>query len=193
MEVDVEDWTDEGFFSIQKSAIILRHYLCMHEEFIPKVVPVVVHDRKDFSEDSRDDEPKISPGSSGVQLNLGDLLADVQFALDVQKRNRVIAQANLELIRMKDKNNKFIREGREPPHVIDRMSKLQVFLTLSADFNLQYMDEEKELDRTVIYGVDEDALMGENEDGKGNELRVLSVLFPYGICEMVRRGMYDIF
>ena len=73
------------------------------------------------------------------------------------------------------------------------MSKLQVFLTLSADFNLQYMDEEKELDRTVIYGVDEDALMGENEDGKGNESRVLSVLFPYGICEMVRRGMYDIF
>ena len=128
-----------------------------------------------------------------VQLNSGDLVADVEFALDVQKRNRVIAQANLELVCMKDKNDRCICEGMEPPYVIDRMSKLQVFLRMSAGYNLQYMDEEKESDHTVIYGEDEDALMGESENGKGNESRVLSVFSPYGISEMVRRGMCDIF
>ena len=168
--VDVEDWMDEGFFAVQKSTVVLRNYLSVHEEFIPVEVPAVIGNRKDVGDEGRNEDVNTSPGSSGVQLNSGDLLADVKYALDVQKRKAVIAQANLKLLRMKDKNEKFIREGRELPHVIDRMSKLQVFLTLSVDYHLQYMNEEKDLEGTVIYGVDENELE-ENEDRKGKELR----------------------
>ena len=63
-EVDVEDWTDEGFFSIQKSTVTLRHYSSIHEEFIPEVVPAVKCEREDLGEDSGDDETETSPGSS---------------------------------------------------------------------------------------------------------------------------------
>ena len=196
-KVDVEDWTDEGFFGVQKSSVVWRHYLLVHEEFIPVEVPAVVRKRENVGcEDGEDGNEDVdtSPGSSGVQLNLGDLMADVKYALDVQKRNAVIAQANLEILHMKDENEKFICEGRELPHVIDRMSKLQVFMRLSADYHMTYMNEEKDLDRTVIYGVDQDELE-ENEDGEGNELSRGggSIFSPYEIREIVRRGMSDIF
>ena len=65
--------------------------MLVHEEFIPIEVPAVQGNR----EEGGNEEVDTSPGSSGVQLNSSDLLADVEFALDVQKRNRVIAQANL--------------------------------------------------------------------------------------------------
>ena len=191
-EVNVEDWTDEGFFGVQKSAVVSWHYSSVHEEFIPVEVPTVVGNREDVSGEDGNEDVNTSPGSSGIQLNSGDLLADVEYALDVQKRNGVIAQVNLKLLRMKDENKKYIHEGREPPHVIDRMSKLQVFTRLSADYNMQYLNEEKDSDGTVIYGVDEDELQ-ENKDGKGKELSGGSVFSPYEIQEIVRRGMEDIF
>ena len=196
-EVDVEDWTDEGFFGVQKSSVVWRHYSSVHEEFITVEVPAVVGRREDVGGDDGEDgneDMDTSPGSSGVQLNWGDLMADVEYALDVQKRNAVIAPANLKILRMKDENKKFIREERELPHVIDRMSKLQVFMCLSADYHMTYMNEEKDSDGTVIYGVDEDELE-ENEDREGNELSRGggSVFSPYEIREIVRRGMADIF
>ena len=101
------------FLPCRRVLSFLRHYSSIHKEFIPEVVPAVIGNREVFGEE--DDKPKTSPRKSGVQLNLGDLLVDVEYALDVQKRNKVIAQANLELVRMKDENNKFVHEGRELP------------------------------------------------------------------------------
>ena len=189
-EVDVEDWTDEGFFGVQKSGVISRHYSSVHEEFIPVEVPAVIGNREDAGGEDGYEDVNTSPGSSGVQFNSGDFLADVEYALDVQKRNAVIAQVNLELLWMRDENNKFVHEGREAPCVIDRMMKLQVFMCMSADYDMQYMYEES--DGTVLYGGDQDELE-ENEDRKRNELSGGSVFSPYEIQDIVRRGMADIF
>ena len=120
--VDVMGWTDEGTFALTKIAVILWHYLYYtspDDVYIPslthKIHAEVEHEVNDGEGqgDITAETTETSPGSSGVHLNSGDLIADIEYALDVQRRNRILAQVNLELLCRKEANERSVRAGQE--------------------------------------------------------------------------------